>query len=66
MRQLLVDLNKQGKTIFFSSHIISEAEKLCHRVAILHEGRLARVIQRSEWAGREGRLEEIFLETIHA
>jgi ABC-2 type transport system ATP-binding protein len=66
MRQLVLDLNRQGKTIFFSSHIISEAEKLCHRVGILHEGRLARIIERSEWAGVEGRLEQLFLETIHA
>ncbi len=66
IRQLLSDLNKQGKTIFFSSHIISEAEKLCRRVGILHEGRLARVIEKSEWASREGRLEQLFLETIHA
>ena len=66
MRQLLLDLNKQGKTIFFSSHIISEAEKLCHRAGIIHQGRLARIIERSEWSGKEGRLEQIFLETIHA
>jgi len=66
MRQLLLDLNHQGKTIFFSSHIISEAEKLCHRVGILHEGRLARTIEKPEWSGKEGRLEELFLEVIHA
>ena len=61
MRQLVLDLNKQGKTIFFSSHIISEAEKLCHRVGIIHQGRLARIIQRSEWTGGEGHLERLFL-----
>lgn len=66
MRQLLFDLNKEGKTIFFSSHIISEAEKLCHRVGILHQGRLARLIERPEWSGSEGRLEALFLETLHA
>jgi ABC-2 type transport system ATP-binding protein len=66
MRQLLTDLNQQGKTIFFSSHIISEAEKLCHRVAILHQGRLARTIEKSQWGGREGHLENIFLEVVHA
>jgi ABC-2 type transport system ATP-binding protein len=66
MRQILLDLNKQGKTIFFSSHIISEAEKLCHQVAILHEGRLARLIERAEWGDKEGHLESLFLETIHA
>ncbi len=66
LRQLLLELNKQGKTIFFSSHIISEAEKLCHRVGILHQGRLARTIEKTEWGGREGRLEELFLEEIHA
>jgi len=66
MRQLLLDLNGQHKTIFFSSHIITEAEKLCHRVGILHQGRMARIIEKKEWAGREGQLERLFLETIHA
>jgi ABC-2 type transport system ATP-binding protein len=66
LRQLLWDLNRAGKTIFFSSHIISEAEKVCDRVGIIHQGRLARLIKRSEWESREGRLEALFLETLHA
>lgn len=65
MRQLLVKLNQRGKTIFFSSHIISEAEKLCHRVGIIHQGKLARIIERKEWETGGG-LEARFLETIHA
>lgn len=66
MRQRLLKLNEKGKTIFFSSHIISEAEKLCHRIGIMHQGRLARVLTRNEWAGQEGKLETLFLETVHA
>jgi ABC-2 type transport system ATP-binding protein len=66
MRQLLLRLNGEGKTIFFSSHIISEAEKICHRVGILHEGRLSRILEKKEWEGHEGQLEKLFLETIHA
>jgi ABC-2 type transport system ATP-binding protein len=66
MRQLIEDLHKQGKTIFFSSHIISEAQKLCDRVGIIHQGRLVRLIEKNEWGSAEGRLETLFLETIHA
>lgn len=66
MRQLLEDLNREGKTIFFSSHIISEAEKLCHRVGILQNGKLAAIIERSAWEARPGNLEERFLEVIRA
>jgi ABC-2 type transport system ATP-binding protein len=40
MRQLLLDLNQQGTTIFLSSHIISELEKTCSHIGILNEGRL--------------------------
>jgi len=57
-------LNKAGKTVFFSSHSISEVEKVCHRVGILVNGRLARVVEQGEWAGKEGHLEEIFVETV--
>jgi ABC-2 type transport system ATP-binding protein len=64
MREIIHGLNQKGKTIFFSSHSISEVEKLCHRVGILVSGRLARVVDQSEWAGEHGRLEEIFVATV--
>jgi ABC-2 type transport system ATP-binding protein len=40
VRDLILDLMKQGKTVFFSTHILSDAETLCNRVAILNRGRL--------------------------
>jgi ABC-2 type transport system ATP-binding protein len=36
----MLDLRKEGKTVFFSTHILSDAETLCDRVAILNRGRL--------------------------
>jgi ABC-2 type transport system ATP-binding protein len=39
----LQEENKKGTTIFFSSHILSEVQKLCHRVAIIREGRILKV-----------------------
>ena len=64
MRQLLLNLNKKGKTILFSSHSISEVEKISNRVGILVKGRLARLVEQKEWAGKEGILEKIFVETV--
>lgn len=40
VRDLILDLKRQGKTVFFSTHILSDAEMLCDRVAILNRGRL--------------------------
>src|SRR5919106_4452594 len=40
VRALILELREQGRTIFFSSHILSDAETLCGRVAILAGGRL--------------------------
>jgi ABC-2 type transport system ATP-binding protein len=37
---ILEDLRRAGRTIFFSSHILSEVERVCDRVAIVREGRL--------------------------
>jgi len=40
IREKIKMLNKQGATILFSSHILSEVENLCHRVAIINRGKL--------------------------
>ncbi|HVL70094.1 MAG TPA: ABC transporter ATP-binding protein [Vicinamibacterales bacterium] len=41
VRRLILELRDQGRTIFFSSHILADAEALCSRVAIVAGGRLA-------------------------
>jgi len=40
VRDLILELKAEGKTVFFSTHILSDAEMLCDRVAILDRGRL--------------------------
>jgi ABC-type multidrug transport system ATPase subunit len=39
-RGLIEEQNKRGKTVFISSHLLSEIEKLCHRVGIMNKGQL--------------------------
>lgn len=48
VRDLIVKLKEQGRTVMFSSHILSDAEMICDRVAILHHGRLIAEGQMSE------------------
>ena len=40
MHDVVKEFRAQGKTILFSTHIMSEAEKLCDRIAIIHNGRI--------------------------
>jgi ABC-2 type transport system ATP-binding protein len=40
VRSLIEELKTEGKTVFFSTHILSDAEALCDRVAIIHLGEL--------------------------
>ena len=40
VRELIQGLKDRGKTIFFSTHILSDAEALCDRVAVIHKGEL--------------------------
>ncbi|NOT02148.1 MAG: ABC transporter ATP-binding protein [Phycisphaerales bacterium] len=42
VRSMLLELKKAGKTIFLNSHLLSELEMVCDRVAILNEGLVAR------------------------
>ena len=43
VRELLLGARNAGKTVFLSSHLLSEVELVCDRVAVLHRGRLARL-----------------------
>ena len=52
---LLDDLRREGKTIFFSSHVLSEVERLCDRVAIIRAGRLMAIHDVGELLARRRR-----------
>lgn len=40
LREIIVDLKRQGSTVFFSSHILDDAQRIADRVAIIHQGKL--------------------------
>lgn len=40
IKDLILDLKRQGKTIFLSSHLLADVQDICDRIAILHEGKL--------------------------
>ncbi len=48
VRELLLGARNAGKTVFLSSHLLSEVELVCDRVAVLHRGRLARIGRTSD------------------
>ena len=41
--EVMQEENKKGTTILFSSHILSEVQRLCHRVAVIKDGRVTRI-----------------------
>ena len=59
IRDLLLSLRNQGKTVFFSSHILSDVEALCDRAAILSRGKLLRCGTVLELTGLEDSAVEI-------
>lgn len=49
--KLVMEVREQGSTIFFSSHIMSEVEKICDRVGIIREGKLIKLGNIDELTG---------------
>jgi len=61
VRDLIATLKEEGKTVFFSTHILSDAEALCDRVAVLNKGELRGVGSVEELTARaQGRIEVIY------
>lgn len=61
MKEIMRNMAKEGKTIFFSTHILDVAEKLCDRVAIIKSGEIVKIGKMKDIKGDES-LEEVFLE----
>jgi ABC-2 type transport system ATP-binding protein len=61
VRDLIQGLKDEGKTVLFSTHILSDAESLCDRVAVLHKGKLRAVGSVTELtANVDGRVEVVW------
>lgn len=64
VRDLILELKAGGATVIFSTHILSDAEQLCDRVAILQKGRLAAQGPLDQLlAGEDDRLEISFVQS---
>ena len=61
MKEVMHKMAKEGKTIFFSTHILDVAEKLCDRVAIIKKGEIIKIGKMKDIKGDES-LEQVFLE----
>ena len=61
MKNIMKSMVKENKTIFYSTHILDVAEKICDRVAIIKSGKIVKVGKMSEIKGDES-LEQVFLE----
>lgn len=61
MKEIMKKMCKEKKTIFFSTHILEVAEKLCDRVAIIKDGKIVKIGRMKDIMGDES-LEQVFLE----
>ncbi len=64
LKKLMHEFADQGKTVFFSSHVLDVVEKLCTRVAIIDKGKLVTVCNMDELQERKSNidLETLFLQ----
>ena len=64
VKEVVLSLKKEGKTVFFSSHILAEVEQICDRIGILHRGELLCVESIKSILSNFSSLEKFFLSKI--
>ena len=64
--QFIRECRARGKTVIFSSHVMSEVEKLCDRIGVIHDGKLLAEGTLAELKARTGQtdMEEIFISVV--
>ena len=63
LKEIMKDLTKEGKIIFFSTHVLDVAEKLCNKIAIIKDGKILTEGTMKE-VTKNSSLEDIFLELV--
>lgn len=68
LKQLLLEKKKAGKTVFFSSHILSDIDEICDRIGVIHQGKILYVGTPSDFkaAYQNEHLEKTFLTAIES
>ena len=64
LKEIMKDLTKEGVTIFFSTHVLEVAEKLCDMVAVIKNGELV-IYDSMKKVVKDKSLEDLFMESIH-
>src|SRR5207302_500067 len=66
IREFMVEAKGRGKCVIFSTHVLHDAERLCDRVTIIHQGRVVASGTTSEVRGGYQDLEDSFLSLVEA
>lgn len=66
MKDILLDQVRQGATIFLTSHVLEVVERLCDRIAIIHDGKLVMEGPSSELRTGAETLEDVFVRVVGA
>jgi sodium transport system ATP-binding protein len=64
IREFMIESRGRGKCVIFSTHVLHDAERLCDRVTILHEGKIVATGPTAEVRGAHRDLEDAFLELV--
>jgi sodium transport system ATP-binding protein len=66
IREFMVESKQRGKCVIFSTHVLHDAERLCDRVTIIHQGRVVASGTTTEVKGHFSDLEDSFLSLVEA
>ena len=66
VREFMVESKDRGKCVIFSTHVLHDAERLCDRITILHEGQVVASGPTAEVRGGKPELEDAFLDLVGA
>jgi len=64
VREFMVESKQRGKCVIFSTHVMHDAERLCDRITILHQGEVVASGSTAEVRGAGRELEDAFLELV--